>query len=414
MTDATFDLESQPWFADDPYPLYAQMREAGAAHRMNVRDGVTAWIVPRYEDARVLLNDPRLSKDPRNGPPEWQNSVGENFGAGLGDHLLNADPPKHTRLRRLVSAAFTPRRLEALRPRVQEIADELLDAVVPTGQAELIGDFASLLPITVICELLGLPREDRGQFRAWSLQIITAGDAGAGEAPRDAMREAFISLYQYFIAIIEKKRQAPQDDLISALIEARDEGDKLNDQELVSMMFVLLLAGFETTMNLIGNGTLALLRNPDQLEALRRDPSLVPSAVEEFLRYDGPVELALWRFTTEPVEVGGVTIPQGEAVLIALAGADRDPAAFKEPDRLDVAREDNHHVAFGHGIHFCIGANLARLEGKIAFETMLRRLPGLALGVEDDALEWRVTSFVRGLRALPLKFDPAATARKGT
>jgi cytochrome P450 len=403
-------------FARDPYPAYAALRESAPVHRVRLPSGVHAWLVTRYADARVTLADPRLSKNPRRAAPEhWRDGrvglPGEQR-SELGGHLLNIDPPDHTRLRRLVSKAFTPRRMEQFRPRVQQLTDDLLDAVEPAGHADLIGSFAFPLPIVVICEMLGVPAEDQQDFRDWASGMLghrgpaSAGPGGAGgtgrAAPRGGVGRSVRRIRAYLAEPIERKRADLGDDLLSGLITASDHDQHLTGAEVASMAFILLFAGFETTVNLIGNGTLALLRNPEQLAAVRADPALLPGAVEEFLRFDGPVEMATWRFTTEPVRIGGVDVPAGEPVLVVLAAADRDPAVFPAPDQLDVRRADNPHLAFGLGIHYCIGAPLARIEGQVAIGTLLRRFPRLELAVPPEELRWRGGLIMRGLQSLPV------------
>jgi len=318
--------------------------------------------------------------------------------------MLNADPPAHTRLRKLVTKAFTARRIAGLRPRVEAITESLLDAVEAElgagGGAEtidLIESFAFPLPVTVICELLGVPARDQAQFRQWSNAIVASeGEPGGFRAAGEAM-------YYYFTELVAAKRAAPADDLVSALIEARDSEDSLDERELIAMLWLLLIAGHETTTNLIASGTLALLTSPAEADRLRADPSLLPAAVEELLRYVNPLNHATDRFTLEPVEIGGVTIPAREWVLCGTASANRDPARFGDPDRLDVGRDAGGHVAFGHGIHYCLGAPLARLEGEVAFGALLSRFPGLALAAGPSALRWRPSSLIHGLEALPVR-----------
>jgi cytochrome P450 len=309
--------------------------------------------------------------------------------------MLNSDPPDHTRLRRLVGKAFTPRRIEQLRPRVEEISDELLDTLAGRTEFDLIDSFAFPLPTTVICELLGIPPADRESFRVWSNTLVST--SGAQET-----REASTAMAAYLVTLMADKRTNPADDMLTALLHARDNEDKLTENELISMVFLLLVAGHETTVNLIGNGMLALLGNPDQLAALRADFSLLPRAVEEFLRYEGPVNLTTLRYTTGPVRIGNVTVPAGEFVLVALSSANRDPEQFDDADRLDVTRSPGGHLAFGHGIHFCLGAPLARLEGEVAFEQLLRRFPDLRLAVDPGQLRWRASTLMRGVEALPV------------
>jgi cytochrome P450 len=327
--------------------------------------------------------------------------------AYLNMHLLNADPPDHTRLRKLVSKAFTPRRAAGLRPRVEAITASLLDATEARaavlkeaggpGTVDLIEEFAFPLPVTVICELLGVPAQDQAQFRAWSNAIV-ASSPDPGE-----IREAGEGMFGYFMGLVAAKRASPADDMVSALVEARDSGDSLNERELISMLFLLLVAGHETTTNLIASGMLALLTNPAQLARLRSDPALLPGAVEELLRYVNPLNHATERFTLEPVEIGGVTIPAREWVLCATASANFDPDRFPSADRLDVGRDAGGHLAFGHGIHFCLGAPLARLEGEVAFGALLSRFPSLSLAADPGTLRWRRSSLIHGLETLPVR-----------
>jgi cytochrome P450 len=312
--------------------------------------------------------------------------------------MLTADPPDHTRLRALVAAEFTPRRTAALRPRVQDFADRLIDGFAPRGRAEFMAEFAGQLPALVIAELLGVPAADRDRFRAWAQDFMRPTEDPAQQA-------AIAGLRAYLDRQVELKRAALGEDLISSLITSRAE-DRLTDEELRGTAFLLLVAGHETTVNLLGNGMLALLRHPDQLELLRARPELIPDAVEELLRYDSPVERTTSRFAAQELRLGGTVIPEGSVVLAALGSANRDEAVYPDADRLDVTRAPRRHLAFGHGIHFCLGAPLARLEAQIAFETLLRRLPDLALAVPAEQLTHRPSFLVRGLNTLPVTFTP--------
>src|SRR3954470_21308105 len=376
-------------FKANPYPLYQQLRRKAPVRPVDVPAG-RLWLVTRYADARQVLTDPRLSKQ----LPVETMQAGERL---LSQHMLSADPPEHTRLRRLVNKVFTAGRIEALRPRVQEIANDLVDRL-DGGRADLIADFAFPLPITVICELLGVPLDDQDQFREWSNAIVASVATGAPQM--DAAGE----LADYIVELLAAKGRDRGDDLLSQLIVVSEGGDRLSGRELVSMVFLLLIAGHETTVNLIGNGAYLMLTRPDVYERLRADRKLVPAAVEEFLRYESPVETTTPRFTTEPVEIGGVTIPAGEMVLVSLSSVNRDEDRFAAADRFDLARADNPPLAFGHGIHFCLGAPLARMEGQVAFETLLDRLPNLALAVPADSLAWRPGILIRGLVDLPVSF----------
>ncbi|MDX3236262.1 cytochrome P450 [Streptomyces sp. ME03-5709C] len=383
-------------FTADPYPLYAQLRERGPVHHVRTAEAGELWLIVGHDQARAALADTRFAKDSR--ALGWT-SYDEEL---LGRHMLVADPPEHTRLRKLVARAFTARRVEELAPRVEEITGGLLDTMMarPDGTADLVEALAYPLPITVICELLGVPDLDRAAFRAWSNEVV------APTAPKSE-RTAFEELAAYLHELIEDKRCAPGDDLMSALIRTTSEdGDRLSRSELSGMAFLLLIAGHETTVNLISNGVRALLTHPDQLALLRADMGLIDSAVEEMLRYDGPVETATFRFTTEQVDVAGTLIPAHEPVLVALASADRDSGRFSDADRFDIRRDTRGLVAFGHGLHYCLGAPLARLEGRVAVRALLERCPDLALDADPAELDWLPGMLIRGVRRLPVRFTP--------
>ncbi|MGW4077843.1 cytochrome P450 family protein [Streptomyces asiaticus] len=386
-------------FVADPYPVYARLRERGPVHRVRTDTSGEFWLVVGHEEARAALTDPRLSNDVRHSAA-WQDDGGN----AIGRNMVQTDPPHHTRLRGLVARAFTPARIEALRPRVRQIADGLLDAMAPLGRADLVEDYALPLPLAVICELLGVPETDRKAFHDWYLEST---DLTRLEAAGAAVQ----ALTGYFAELIEAKRRGHGEDLLSALVRTMaGDGDALSDEEMLGMTFVLLVAGYETSANLISSGTLALLRHPEQLAALRADWSLLDGAIEEMLRYDGPVESAAFRFTREPVEIAGTTIPAGEPVGVVLAAGSRDPRRFAEPDRFDIRRAPRGHLAFGHGVHHCLGAPLARLEGAIAFRALLERCPDLALDADPAELAWRPSLMLRGLRRLPIRFTPAPDA----
>ncbi|MGW3008631.1 cytochrome P450 family protein [Streptomyces sp. NPDC001219] len=384
-------------FTTDPYPYYAKLRAQGPVHRVRLPYGQEGWLVVGHRAARAALSDARLNKDWRK--TGLQNDAGEE--SALWTSMLDADPPHHTRLRKLVAKEFTSRRVEALRPRVQQITDELLDAMLaaPEGRADLVEALAFPLPMTVICELLGVPTVDREAFRAWSNEIV----APTGE---EAAQQAVVAMSGYLVDLIESKRKAPGDGLLSALIRTSDEdGDQLSRDELIGTAFLLLVAGHETTVSLLANGVRALLQHPAQLAALRADFSLLDNAVEEMLRYDGPVETATWRFTAEPVQIGDTLIPAGETVVIALASASRDHEHFAAADDFDITRDARGHTAFGHGIHFCLGAPLARLEARIALRSLLERCPDLALDTDIDDLIWRTGMLIRGTEHLPVRWS---------
>ncbi|WP_086825614.1 cytochrome P450 [Streptomyces sp. NRRL B-24572] len=380
-------------FTANPYPYYAKLREAGPVHEVRMPDGYQFWLVVGHEEGRAALTDPRLAKSPSVigvRPPE------EDI---IGVHLLAADAPDHTRLRRLVTAEFTGRRVESLRPRIERLTHELADAMEPAGRADLVDAYAFPLPITVICELLGVPAEDRETFRGWSNELVNpTGERG--------ILDALEGFGGYLDELIEDKRAAgPADDLLSGLIAARaEDGDRLSGPELRAMAYLLLIAGHETTVNLISNTVRNLLTHPEQLAVLRADPSLLDGAIEESLRYDGPVETGTFRFTAEPVTIGDTVIPAGQTVLVAIGALDRDPARFPEPDRFDIRRDTRGHLAFGHGIHHCLGAPLARLEGRIALRTLLDRFPRLELDPEAEPWEWLQGLLMRGVRHLPVRW----------
>ncbi|WP_369144624.1 cytochrome P450 [Streptomyces sp. R44] len=398
-------------FASDPYPAYAWLREHAPVHRTTLPSGVEAWLVTRYADARQALADQRLSKNPahHDESPHAKGKTGipGERKAELMTHLLNIDPPDHTRLRRLVSKAFTPRRVAEFTPRVQELTDRLIDSFVARGSADLIHEFAFPLPIYAICDLLGVPAEDQDDFRDWAGMMIRHGGG-----PRGGVARSVKKMRGYLAELIHRKREEPGDDLISGLIKASDHGEHLTENEAAAMAFILLFAGFETTVNLVGNGLYALLRHPEQRARLQAslaagETGLLETGVEELLRYDGPVEMATWRYATRALTIGGQEIPAGDPVLVVLAAADRDPARFDGPDTLDLARRDNQHLGYGHGIHYCLGAPLARLEGQTALATLLTRLPDLRLAADPSELRWRGGLIMRGLRTLPVEFSPS-------
>ncbi|AOR31312.1 cytochrome [Streptomyces fodineus] len=376
----------------DPHPVYARLREQGAVHSVRLPGWEdTAWLVVGYEEARAALADTRLAKDTS------KIGVTVRDQEMIGRHLLATDPPQHTRLRGLVTRAFTMRRVEQLRPRIQQITDELLDEMLPAGRADLIASLAYPLPITVICELLGVPGMDREEFRKTSTEVVAPTNEQTGHA-------AVVRLGEYLTELIEdKRRSGPTDDLLSDLIRTTaEDGDRLSAQELRGMAFLLLIAGHETTVNLIGNGVHTLLTHPAQLAALRADMSLLDGAVEEMLRYEGPVQSATYRFAAEPLEIAGVAIEKGAHVVISLTAAQRDGARYAEPDRFDIRRDPRGHLAFGHGIHYCLGAPLARLEGRTAIGTLLRRAPALTL--DGPPGEWLPGLLMRGVRSLPVRW----------
>jgi len=395
---------NSPEFKHHPFPVLKNLRIAEPLYRCESLNGRPTWMVTRYEDVLAILKDQRFVKDIRHAlPPEAAAQVlsRSEARAMVRHHMLACDVPDHTRLRRLVSKVFTPRMSKQLRDSIQQITDELLDHVQPQGQMDLINDFAFPLPITVICELLGIPVENRQKFRAWSNAFFDRNVSFQGDTEEPAEIGEFV---RYLKALISEKREWPDDRLVSQLVRVEEAGDKLSENELVAMIWLLLVAGYETTVNLIGNGTLELLQHPDQWHKLRADPSLTQRAVEELLRYTSPVMVGTGRWASEDVEMHGTRIAQGEMVWISLLGANTDPQHFPAAEDLDITREENEHLAFGKGIHYCLGAPLARLEGQIAFDTLLRRLPDLHLAVKLEELRWRPGLLLHGLQALPVAF----------
>jgi len=395
---------------DAPFPVFAQVRADAPVHKVRLSDGHNAWLIMRYAEAKQALNDPRLSKDMNKAMSSDREVVAEGLpGAALAQHMLTKDPPDHTRLRGLVATAFTPRRVESLRPRVQALVDDLLDdlaAAGPDATVDLVAAFAFPLPYTVICELLGIPEPDRAPLGAAFTALFLPADGP--EPPPEAIAGAQ-HIIGYLDHITVHKKEHPDDDLITALGDVRDGSTQLTHRELCSTLFQLFVAGHDTTASLIGNGVAALLTHPEQLAALRADLSLVPNAVEEFLRFDAPVPHSTFRYAAVDTEIGGVVIPAGEQVLISIASANRDPKRFTDPEDLDIGREDRRHIAFGHGIHFCLGAPLARVEGQIAFTTLLTRFPELRLAVPPAELHWGHGDglVLRGLDELPVIPGPA-------
>jgi cytochrome P450 len=388
-------VKFDPAVMADPFPLYRRLREAGPVHRVTLPNGRSVWLVTRYDEARAALADPRLSMDKRNASAgTWP---GFGLPPALDANLLNMDPPDHTRIRRLIATAFTPRRVEGLRGRIHEVVDECLDRIAERRGGELVRDLALPVALTMMSDLLGVASEDRRDFRAWT-SVLVAHETGQ---PAD-LAAAVGNIYRYFTGLVASKRVSPGDDLMSALIAARDEQDRLTEDELISAAWLTMVAGNENTVRGIVNGILALLTNPATLDHLRSRPGALPGAVEELLRYDGPAQTSIRRFALEDVRIGDVTIPAGDAVMVAIAGANRDPDRFADPDSVDLARTDNQHLAFGNGIHYCFGAPLARLEAEITIGTLVRRFPDLTLAVPHEDLRWQLSVRSRDLVELPV------------
>ena len=390
-------------FKADPFPFLKSLRASRPVYRTALPDRTTVWLVTRYEDVMALLRDERFSKNRRRAmtPQQAQKlSWTPPTFRPLERNMLDLDPPDHTRLRSLVHKAFTPHLVEKMRTRVQTLADELLEAVGPRGEMDLIKDYALPLPMTIITEILGVPTRDRDAFHKWSNAVVSL------TSPKPSLRviPGVWRFIRYLRRFFKMRRLNPGDDLTTALIKAEEAGDTLSEDELLAMVFLLLIAGHETTVNLIGNGTLALLQNPDQMERLRGEPSLIKSAVEELLRFTSPVLMTTERYALHDVIMHDVTIPRGEMILGVIGSANRDETVFDKPDELNLAREPNKHLSFGQGIHFCLGAPLARMESQIALNTLLARKSQLQLRVEPESLRWRPSIMLRGLQALPVKF----------
>ncbi|ASW52946.1 cytochrome P450 [Plantactinospora sp. KBS50] len=391
-------------FAADPYPTFARLRAEAPVCPVRLPQFET-YLISGYADAKAALTDPRLSKDLYGPEQHYLRIFGPNS-AGLNQNMLNADPPEHTRLRRIVSQAFAPRRIEALRPRVARLVDDLIDKFAPRGEAELMRDFAIPLPMMVICELLGIPAADRDRVLDWTQVIRTSGSSRRSpQEERAAVQEVQLRLHDYLSELVAAKRSRPGGDLVSDLIDACDQEGRLSERELVTTTFLLLFAGHQTTADFLGNAVVALLTHPDQLDRLRAEPDLLPAAIEELLRFDGPLPVASPRIATEDVEYRGVCIPRGSVVGVVLNAANHDPGQFAEPDRLDIAQERGPHLGFGHGVHYCLGVSLARMEALLGLGTLLRRLPGLRLGVPVGELRrLPAASPFRGLLELPVRF----------
>jgi cytochrome P450 len=388
----------------NPYPLYHQLRSTDPVYW---DEAAGCWVLTGYADIVAVLRESRFSKAQGlkrifNRFPETERVTARPVFRMFSKQMLFADAPYHTQLKGLVNKAFTPRVVERMQVHIQEIVDELLDAVQHKGQMDIIHDFAFPLPVTIIAELLGLPREEHDKFKKWSddfLAVLGAGHHASGLMQK--ARQSIIQFSDYISTLQAQHHQHPKDDLLGRLFTVEEEGQRLDHKELVANSLLLLVAGHETTTNLIGNGLLALLRHPDQMKKLRDNPSLINTAVEELLRYDNPVQI-LWRYASEEIEIAGKQIGQGQMVNLIIAAANRDPAQFPDPDRLDLSRPESRHAGFGFGIHFCLGSALARLEGQIAINTLLQRIPTLKL--ETEALEWQENPIFRGLKSLPVVF----------
>jgi cytochrome P450 len=400
-------------FMQNPYPLLQQLRDQGPVHEVVFAHGAKVWLVTGYDEVRSLVNDPRVSKDGRRMnelfarhsglpfEPETGEATGPGFDDDLAAHMLNSDPPRHTRLRGLVSKAFTVQRVAKWRPRVEQVVDQLLDGFEGRTEVDLIAEFAVRLPITTICDLFGMPEQDREDFRLWSLKLV-----GAGQDP-DEVADASKRMVDYANALINAKRANPGDDMTSELIRVTDGTDSLTQGELVSMIFVLCVAGHITTIYSIGNAVASLLTHPEELARLRAEPSLMPTAVEELLRYDGPSGVGTFRFTTDDIPIAGTVIPAGEILALSWHSANRDGSHFPDANRLDLGRHPLGSMAFGHGIHYCLGVPLAKMQIEIALDRLINRFPDLRLAVEPEQLRRDNSSLLRGLLTLPVLVTPA-------
>ncbi|MGP8303799.1 cytochrome P450 family protein [Streptomyces inhibens] len=388
----------------DPYPLYAELRARGPVHRVRFPSGVCAWLVTGYEAAHQALTDARLGKHHSRGNAAWRaraSIMPEPQHSQLQVHLLHQDPPRHTELRRLITDAFAPQRVEKLRPRFQEMAEALLDRLPERGTADLVETFAARFPFQVLAEVIGLPQEFADRFdRDWGKVVQPVGPTDPG---RPAYEARLRGLQGYIADLVAHKRRELGTDLLSRLVAARDDG-RLGREELDSMIFQLLVAGQEPVTNQITTALVTLLRHPGHLAQLAARPELLPRAVEELLRHDSAFELTTWRFFAEDADLHGTRIPAGDSVIVSLCAANRDPGQFADADTLDFDRSPNPHLAFGHGSHFCPGAALARIELQIAIGTLLRRLPDLRPAVPEDELRWIPAVLARGVDRLPVTY----------
>jgi cytochrome P450 len=389
-------------FKANPFPFYAQLRAEAPVFPVTLMKQ-RAWLITRYDDVLNVLKDERFAKDRRNAmTPEqlkklpWVPSMFK----PLEQNMLDLDSPDHTRLRALVHKAFTPRMVEQMRDQIQHLANQLLDAAEPKGRMDLIADFALPLPLTVIGQILGVPAKDNPKFHRWSKTLISGGT----NRNLIVLIPNIMAFMRYLRKLIKERRAYPKDDLITALVQAKDGSDQLSEDEILAMILLLLIAGHETTVNLIGSGTLALLEHPDQFVKLNDEPEHIKTAIEELLRFVCPVEMATERYAREDITIEGTTIPRGELVMAVIGSANRDAKFFDNPDSLDITRKNNKHLAFGHGVHFCLGAPLARLEGQIAINTLIQRMPNLRLNIAPDQIRWRGTFVLRGLESLPVSF----------
>jgi len=405
MTKKQVDV-TDPTFKANPFPFYAQLRAEAPVFPVKLPNSISkqrAWLITRYDDVLNALKDERFAKDRRHAmTPEQLKKLPwiPPMFKPLEHTMLDLDSPDHTRLRALVHKAFTPRLIEQMRDQIQALTNELLERAEPNGGMDLIADFALPLPLTMIGRILGVPAQDNQKFHRWSKAVVSAGT----NMNYFVLIPTIMRFMGYLKKLVKERRAHPKDDLVTALVQAKEGSDQLSDDEILAMIFLLLIAGHETTVNLIGSGTLALLEHPDQLAKLRHEPTLIKTAIEELVRFVCPVEMATERYAREDITIAETTIPRGELVMAVIGSANRDANYFDNPDALDITRKNNKHLAFGHGVHFCLGASLARLEGQIAISTLIQRMPNLRLSSAPDQLRWRGTFVLRGLEALPVSF----------
>ncbi len=400
MFDSKVNIVS-PEFKANPFPFLAELRRSQPVYRTSLPDKTPIWLISRYEDVTTTLKDERFTKNRRSAmtseqlrkmpwvPPMFR---------PLERNMLDLDPPDHTRLRGLVHKAFTPALIGQMRERMQSVTDELLDRLASKSPIDLVSDFALPLPMTIITEMLGVPTSHQHKFHRWSQAVVSL----SSPSPTLRVIPNVWMFIRYLRRLFRAKRREPRADLVSALIQAEEAGDRLSEDELLAMVFLLLIAGHETTVNLIATGILALMDHPDQMARLRQDPAMIKMAVEELLRYTAPVLMSTERYAREDVNIQGVVIPRGEMTLGVIGSANRDETVFENADSLDLTREPNKHLAFGQGIHFCVGAPLARLEAQIAINVLLQRMPNLHLSVPRESLRWRPSIFLRGLESMPV------------
>ena len=399
---------TNPEYYKNPYSIYTQVREQNTISMVAGLGGSMSYFLSRYDDVVSVLKDTRFSNERHKVSDSglklmeawWMPSI---FKA-MANSMIMVDDPSHARLRNLVHKAFTPRMIQQMALRIEEISNQLLDEAAKQETVDFIRMFALPLPLTVISDMMGVPAKDRAKFHKWTANFIDSASSANPRTMLPQLPNAF-QMNRFLRQLITLRRSDPQDDLITALVRAEESGDKLNEDELVAMLFILLLAGHETTVNLLGNGTLALLEHLDQLDKLKANPELIDTAVEEILRFTNPVQQIAPRYALEDVELHGQRIPKGASVMCGIASANRDESVFPNADQFDITRNPNRHIAFGLGIHYCLGAPLARLEGKIALQVLLNRYPNLELALPADQLQWRASGALRGLKSLPIRLN---------